>query len=76
MELKQFLHLLRQKDGITIQFSHLGYVVMRDGEILDQRGNHSPVSLLHVLNVSEKSVTCTLRSLRRVAICRATSVRL
>ena len=43
MELKQLLHLLRQKDGITIQFSHLGYVVMRDGEILDQRGNHSPV---------------------------------
>ena len=43
MELKKFLHVLRQKDGITVQFSHLGYVVVRNGEILDQRGTHAPV---------------------------------
>ncbi|CAH9013052.1 conserved hypothetical protein [Vibrio phage 141O35-1] len=43
MELKKFLHVLRQKDGITVQFSHLGYVVVRNGEILDQRGDHAPV---------------------------------
>ena len=43
MELKQFLHLLRTREGITIQFSHLGYVIIRNGEILDQRGNHAPV---------------------------------
>ena len=43
MELKKFLHVLRQKDGITVQFSHLGYVVKRNGEILDQRGVHAPV---------------------------------
>lgn len=43
MELKQFLNLLRQRDGITVQFSHFGYIVMRHGEILDQRGNHQAV---------------------------------
>ncbi len=43
MELKKFLHVLRQKDGITVQFSHLGYIVVRNGEILDQRGAHAPV---------------------------------
>ena len=38
MELKQFLYVLRKKDGITVQFSHLGFIVKRHGEILDQRG--------------------------------------
>ena len=43
MELKQFLYVLRKKDGITVQFSHLGFIVKRHGEILDQRGAHAPV---------------------------------
>lgn len=43
MELKEFLRLLRIRAGITIQFSHLGYVVLRNSEVLDSRGNHSHV---------------------------------
>lgn len=43
MELKQFLQLLKQQDNITIQFSHLGYIVKRGTASLDQRGNHAPV---------------------------------
>lgn len=43
MSLSQYLELLRRVDNITVQFSHLGYVVMRKGEILDKRGEHQPV---------------------------------
>ncbi|AUR98419.1 hypothetical protein NVP1250O_81 [Vibrio phage 1.250.O._10N.261.55.E11] len=43
MSLSQYLELLRRVDNISVQFSHLGYVVVRNGEVLDQRGNHQPV---------------------------------
>lgn len=43
MDLRQFLQLLKQQDNITIQFSHLGYIVKRGTTVLDTRGNHMPV---------------------------------
>lgn len=42
MSLKQFLRLLREQDGITVQFSHLGYCVTRHGQVLDSQGKHRP----------------------------------
>lgn len=52
MSLFQYLELLRRVDNISVQFSHLGYVVVRNGEILDQRGNHQPVK---AVTASEKT---------------------
>lgn len=43
MDLKQFLRLLKQRDNITISFSHLGYHVRRGTTMLDTRGSHRPV---------------------------------
>ncbi|QZI93308.1 hypothetical protein SIPHO075v1_p0085 [Vibrio phage PS65A.1] len=55
MSLSQFLELLRRVDNISVQFSHLGYVVIRNGEILDKRGEHQPVKALSASQKTRKT---------------------
>lgn len=55
MSLSQYLELLRRVDNISVQFSHLGYIVVRNGEVLDQRGNHQPVKPITASDKTRKS---------------------
>lgn len=55
MSLHDFLKLLRQTDGITVEFSHLGYNVRRGDELLDTRGNHTPATPRNSSERSRKS---------------------
>lgn len=55
MSLSQYLELLRRVDNISVQFSHLGYVVVRNGEVLDKRGNHHAVKAVTASEKTRKS---------------------
>lgn len=40
MRLNKFLAVLRKQDGLTIAFSHNGWQLRRNGEVIESAGKH------------------------------------